>query len=382
MPRPELVLEYDITLGELGFVIFAMLKRVDELPSPVITAYEKSSISNGVTVRGLYRCTWLSFALVSLLSPLPFISPFDYIMQDATAQSSSTQNVPLPEFADIVTPSPFGTTPVYKPRTVTPFEIDDFSYAVITGDGNSSTLLSIANITNPNSPSVMSYSNTSSGLGNIFYSHVFTINDSTYVMVSDNAADSVGIINISNPSSPVHLVNTSNGEYPKLDNPRGITTTTIGSFTYALVTSFNGKGIQIINVTDPSKPSPVYYITDDADGYDYPKLKGAWSVTTTTIGSSIYALATAYSDSGVQIINITDPNLPLPVADITNGTEYPMLNGPRALTTVTLGSFTYALVVDFVGNGVQIINITEPNLPSPVANIVHGEEYLTLNGCH
>ena len=138
--------------------------------------------------------------------------------------------------------------------------------------------------------------------------------------------------------------------------------------------------IQIINVTDPSKPSPVYYITDDADGYDYPKLKGAWSVTTTTIGSSIYALATAYSDSGVQIINITDPNLPLPVADITNGTEYPMLNGPRALTTVTLGSFTYALVVDFVGNGVQIINITEPNLPSPVANIVHGEEYLTLNG--
>ena len=138
-------------------------------------------------------------------------------------------------------------------------------------------------------------------------------------MVSDNAADSVGIINISNPSSPVHLVNTSNGEYPKLDNPRGITTTTIGSFTYALVTSFNGKGIQIINVTDPSKPSPVYYITDDADGYDYPKLKGAWSVTTTTIGSSIYALATAYSDSGVQIINITDPNLPLPVADITNG---------------------------------------------------------------
>ena len=54
MPRPELVLEYDVTLGEFGFVIFAMLKRVDELPSPVITAYTESSISNGVTVRGLW----------------------------------------------------------------------------------------------------------------------------------------------------------------------------------------------------------------------------------------------------------------------------------------------------------------------------------------
>ena len=38
----------------MGFVIFAMLKRVDELPSPVITAYTESSISNGVTVRGLW----------------------------------------------------------------------------------------------------------------------------------------------------------------------------------------------------------------------------------------------------------------------------------------------------------------------------------------
>ena len=249
---------------------------------------------------------------------------------------------------------------------------------VITGDGNSSTLLSIANITNPNSPSVTSYSNTSSGLGDIFYSHVFTINGSTYVIVSGNAADNIGIINITNPLSPVHLVTISDDEHTKLNNPRGITTTTIGSSTYALVTTFVGDGVQIINVTDPSNPSAVSNIKDRVDGYE--ELDGASSITTTTIGSSTYALVTAFVDDGVQIINITNPAIPSPVANITDGDDYPILNGSRAITTVTLDSFTYALVAAFDDNGTQIINITNPAIPSPVANITDGDDYPILNG--
>ena len=316
------------------------------------------------------------FAL-ALLSPLPFLSPFDHIIQDATAQSS-TQNGPPSGFIEILDPSPSGTITIHKPRTVTPFEIDDSVYAVITGDGNSSTLLSIANITNPNSPSVMSYSNTSSGLGDIFYSHVFTINGSTYVIVSGNAADNIGIINITNPLSPVHLVTISDDEHTKLNNPRGITTTTIGSSIYALVTTFVGDGVQIINVTDPSNPSAVSNIKDRVDGYE--ELDGASSITTTTIGSSTYALVTAFVDDGVQIINITNPAIPSPVANITDGDDYPILNGSRAITTVTLDSFTYALVAAFDDNGTQIINITNPAIPSPVANITDGDDYPILNG--
>ena len=48
-----------------------------------------------------------------------------------------------------------------------------------------------------------------------------------------------------------------------------------------------------------------------------------------------------------------------------------MLNGSRAITTVTLGPFTYALVTAFVSNGVQIINITDPASPSPVTSITY-----------
>ena len=165
-------------------------------------------------------------------------------MQDATAQSS-TQNVPLPEFADIVTPSPFGTTPVYKPRTVTPFEIDDFSYAVITG---------------------------------------------------------VQIINITDPELPSPVANIVHGEeYNMLNGSRAITTVTLGPFTYALVTAFVSNGVQIINITDPASPSPVTSIT--YDNTDYPKLNGAYGIATTTINSSLYALVLSYY-SGLQIIGL------------------------------------------------------------------------------
>ena len=87
--------------------------------------------------------------------------------------------------------------------------------------------------------------------------------------------------------------------------------------------------------------------------------------------------------SGSLIINITEPKLPSPVANITDGTEYLMLDGPRAITTVTLGPFTYALVTAFVDNGVQIINITDPASPSPVTSITYNKaDYTKLSGAY
>ena len=132
------------------------------------------------------------------------------------------------------------------------------------------------------------------------------------------------------------MVTLSNGTdgYTKMRHPTSIATTTVGSSTYALVTSGSstssatlagqsGKsdvltyddGIQIIDITNPSSPTPVLAITDGADGYT--ELGGAASITTTTIGSSTYALVASYDDSGVQIIDITDPTDPTAVSAVT-----------------------------------------------------------------
>ena len=116
-------------------------------------------------------------------------------------------------------------------------------------------------------------------------------------------------------------------------------------------------------VTVTGHQTHLQYLTLKMLQHGYEELDGALSITTTTIGSSTYALVTAFVDDGVQIINITNPAIPSPVANITDGDDYPILNGSRAITTVTLDSFTYALVArSFNDNGIQISTHHHPCL--------------------
>ena len=56
--------------------------------------------------------------------------------------------------------------------------------------------------------------------------------------------------------------------------------------------------------------SPVAFVADGVDGFE--ELGGPKGITTVTIGSSTYALAAASNDDGVQIVDITDPFNPRP----------------------------------------------------------------------
>ena len=155
--------------------------------------------------------------------------------------------------------------------------------------------------------------------------------------------------------------------------------TVIDGSTYAIAISERDDRVLIINVSNPYLPSLVTNVTDGAN-YN---LNAPLDVTTVTLDSSTYALVAASADNGVQIINITDPKLPSPVASITNGEDYRMLNGPQAITTITLDSFTYALVAATIGNGVQIINITDPYKPTAASAITNGEDdYTELHGSY
>ena len=142
----------------------------------------------------------------------------------------------------------------------------------------------------------------------MFHIHTGGLEYYSHVMITD----------VSIPDSPVEIITISNGTggYTKMRHPTSIATTTVGSSTYALITSGSSTssatlagqsgqsdvltyddGIQIIDITDPSSPTPVLAISDDQDGYTV--LNGAASITTTTIGSSTNALVASRDDSGV-----------------------------------------------------------------------------------
>ena len=151
---------------------------------------------------------------------------------------------------------------------------------------------------------------------------------------------------------------------------RGITTVVIDGSTYALVPVYGDDGgVQIIDISDPSDPQATALI---ANGNEFTALRKPRSVATAVIDGKTYALVAAYGGGGgVQIIDISDPSSPQPIAAIKDGTQvggtrFTTLAGAFDITTVVVGGRTYALVAAYHDAGVQIIDISDPSSPQPV----------------
>ena len=242
--------------------------------------------------------------------------------------------------------------------------------------------LQIIDITDPASPSaaadVTDGADGHTELDGAWDVTTHTIGNSHYALVAARTDDGVQIINITDPEMPTAVAAADDGTiYTNLNGASGIATHTIGSSHYALVASFFDDGVQIIGITTPTSPSAAADVTDGADGYT--ELDGAYGIATHTIGSSHYALVAAREDDGVQIIDITDPTDPSAAAAVTDGTTYTELDGAYGITTHTIGSSHYALVTSQWDDGVHIIGITDPTDPSPVAVAKDGTTYTGLD---
>ena len=174
----------------------------------------------------------------------------------------------------------------------------------------------------------------------------------------------------------------SGGTFDELDGAWSITTVVIGSNTYALVVSYADDGVQIIDITTPGSPKDIASFEDggsDGSGGTFDELDGAGGITTVVIGSNTYALVASSADDGVQIIDITTPGSPTATASFDDGGSdgsggtFDELDGANGITTVVIGSNTYALVASSVDDGVQIIDITTPGSPTATASFDDGD---------
>ena len=114
-----------------------------------------------------------------------------------------------------------------------------------------------------------------------------------------------------------------------------------------------------LNDNPSAPPVTVTSVTNGIDGFS--ELDGAITVTTVTIDESTFALVASVIDDSVQIINITNPNNPTPVATVTDSNDeggFNTLSIPIEIATATIDASTFALVASFADNGVQIIDIT------------------------
>ena len=168
--------------------------------------------------------------------------------------------------------------------------------------------------------------------------------------------------------------NIGDGGTLELDGPRGIAVFESDGSTYAAVTVHDDNRVQILNVTDPSNVTAAGSIAHGgAINLDVP-----YGIATFTSGSSTYAAVAASIGDGVQILDITDPSAITAAGNITN-TDDLELDGAWDIATFTSGSSTYAAVAAFRDDGVQILDITDPSNVTETDSIAHGGA-INLNG--
>ena len=206
----------------------------------------------------------------------------------------------------------------------------------------------------------------------------FTIGSSTYAIAV--GTDGVQMIDISDPTNILAIDAVADGDtdsngdtFSMLGEGTGVSTFTIGSSTYAIVTANEDDGVQMIDISDPTNILAIDAMADgdtDSNGDTFTELNNPAGVDTFTIDSSTYAIITAVADDGVQMIDISDPTNILATDAVndgdtdSNGDTFSMLDGARDVGIFTIDSSTststYAIVTGLQDDGVQIIDISDP----------------------
>ncbi len=193
---------------------------------------------------------------------------------------------------------------------------------------------------------------------------VFERGGSTYAIVAAAVDDGVQVIDVTDPNRPAAAGSIPDGPELELDGASGVAVFERGGSTYAIVAAYGDDGVQVINVTDPNRPAAAGSISDGPEL----ELDGASGVAVFERGGDTYAIVAAAVDDGVQVIDVTDPNRPAAAGSIPDGPELE-LDGASGVAVFERGGSTYAIVAAYGDDGVQVIDVTDPNRPAAAGSI-------------
>ena len=248
------------------------------------------------------------------------------------------------------------------------FESGGTTYAIVASSTDSG--VQIIDLSDPASPQAAG--NNTADLSIAWGVATFESGGTTYAAVTAAGDNRVNIIDLSDPAAPSRVGSRSDTNTNLLHNPRGIATFESGGTTYAAVASSGDRGVQIIDLSDPTAPSDAGKLADTA-GTNGLLLDGAWDIATFVSNHTTYAAVTGNLDDGVQIIDLSDPAAPSPAGKLAN-TNQTLLNGPEGIATFESGGTTYAAVASSDDDGVQILRLTGPDgailaKPAPAGQI-------------
>ena len=202
---------------------------------------------------------------------------------------------------------------------------------------------------------------------------VFDAGASTYAAVAGYYGDGIRLLDITDPRSPALGVLVKNGQYgfEALSDPLSIDAITINGAPYVLAANYFENSVQVIDVSDPSAPVPAAALFDGVDGHD---LKGAHDIRAVNTGDGALAVVSTTRDSGISVIDISDPRAPAPASHVVDGQGgFDNLNGVQYLDAVNHGARTLVAATSYFDNAVQLLDITDPGAPVPLPSAANGQ---------
>ena len=120
---------------------------------------------------------------------------------------------------------------------------------------------------------------------------------------------------------------------------------------YAYVIGFKSHALEIVDISDPSSPVHKGSLTNGSGGA---LLNSPLSVY--VLGNYAYVTSAGFATSGLEIIDVTNPSSPVHKGSIINGVGGAQLSFPYSVYV----SGNYAYVTSSNSNALEIVDITDP----------------------
>ena len=185
------------------------------------------------------------------------------------------------------------------------------------------------------------------------------------VAVGGTFEHGVLIADMADPARPVWVDEMVDGRdgFEALSGASGVDAAEISGRLYAAVASPLDDGIQIIDITHPADPLPAAAVFDGEAGFD--TLAMASGVAMAEISGRMHAVVSGWE--GIQIVDISSPSAPRPVAALVDGRDgFDLPAGKTGVDMVGVDGRTFVLVTGNVDGAVRAADITNPAVPVPV----------------
>ena len=279
--------------------------------------------------------------------------------------SNPTQLNQLSGF-DVCTVSPGPNNPVCgpfdRPQSKSVFVSGSYAYITITTSPGwtpafTANSLSIIDISNPFAPILKSNLHDGGGVAPFLNDPQAVRVVGNYAYIASKGSNRLEIVNVTNPLSPIHAGSLANGSGGALlSSPQSLTI----NGTRAYVASYGSNAIEIVNISTPASPTHAGSIVDGFGGALLKKPSDIFI-------SGNYAFTASAGSNALEILDLANPTSIVHKGSLVNNNAA-ILTSPQSI--FVLGNYVYVSTTS--GNTLEILDITNPYVPQHKSSVTYG----------